>query len=205
MRFNLKKGEIFSSFYQMKKGINYSRNKEENLLDGIITKESLGKLSENDFRKKVIIPLLKTIGAENVIDMHGRTEEGIDIYFEYPDVFEHKKRFGIQVKKGNLRYESRKRRGNVLTIVNQIKMGFSKEIKCINPEMGKSSFTIDGFYVIISGDTSSEAVDYILRERKSYPYIHIIDGNDLVKIINNKEILAERMRVITIMKGNREV
>lgn len=167
-----------------------------NLLESL-TYEILVSLTETKLRKEIIIPLLEEIGAERVIDMHGSDEEGIDVYFEYCDIFEHKKRFGIQIKKGNLKYESKTSKKNVLTIVNQIQMGFSKEIRFIDSEIGKASFMIDGYYVIISGEATAPAKEIILRERRLYPYIHIIEGDGLIRLVQNREILKQRFSIFT--------
>jgi len=51
---------------------------------------------------------------------------------------------------------------------------------------------IDGFYIITSGNVTSEAVEYIYDNRNKYPNIHIIDGNSLMEIIKNKDYLKQR-------------
>lgn len=164
---------------------------------GQITAPRLISLSENQLRKQIIIPLLSEIGAENVKDMHGRNEEGIDVYFEYYDIFNHRRRFGIQLKKGDINLRTKPNIDAVLTIINQIKLSFSKEIVFIDSKMGKTSFIIDGFYVIISGKATGDAIEYILRERKSFPYIQIIEGNGLLEIIQDRKILQQRFSMIT--------
>ena len=44
------------------------------------------KLSENDLRKKVIIPLLNGLGAYGTEDFHGPKEKGKDVYFSYKNL-----------------------------------------------------------------------------------------------------------------------
>ena len=49
--------------------------------------DKLRELDEEPLRKNIIIPLLNYIEVQNVVDMHGSREEGIDIYFETFDIF----------------------------------------------------------------------------------------------------------------------
>ncbi|MBD3340059.1 MAG: hypothetical protein GF353_13175 [Candidatus Lokiarchaeota archaeon] len=157
-----------------------------NLLDV----NELRKLSEAELRKLIVIPLLRDyLRAENIIDSCGTNEYGIDVYFEWYDIFSHVRYFGIQIKKGNLIYRNRPDKDpNIITICNQIKSAFSKEIRFADSNNGRVDKNIDGFYIIISGETNDQTKTYIYQERKSYPYIHIIDGNELLKIIKNREL-----------------
>lgn len=153
----------------------------------------LRHFSETRLRKSIIIPLLKGIGAESVTDLHGSNEQGIDVYFEWFDIFSHRRRFGIQIKKGDLVYRSRPDTNkNILTICNQIKMAFSKEIILSYSKDGKISVHIDGYYVVISGRANQHAKDYIYQERKAFPYIHIIDGDELIRVINNMKVISRK-------------
>jgi hypothetical protein len=159
-----------------------------------LTVDQLKELPENEVRRHIVIPLLKEIGAENVIDMHGRSEKGIDVYFEWRDVFYHRRRFGIQIKKGDVAYGCPPNRNtNILEICNQIEEGFSKETIMFDSEHGKISVTIDGYYVLVSGRITQDAKDYIYEKRKKYPYIHIIDGHGIIKVLKNKIELKKRI------------
>ncbi len=153
----------------------------------------LRQSGEPELRKSIIIPLLKQIGAENVIDLHGSNEQGIDVYFEWLDIFSHRRRFGIQIKKGDLVCGSRPDKNrNILTICNQIKMGFLKEVPLSDSRSGRVGVHIDGYYIIISGRANQNAINYIDRERKSFPSIHIIEGEELIRIIKNRKLLNKQ-------------
>lgn len=145
---------------------------------------SLKTLSEDDFRQSVIFPLIKELGGEHVLDLHGHNEQGIDIYFEWSDVFSHIRRFGIQLKKGDLICTSQPNANrNIRTICNQIQMGFSKKLIFADSHNGKTEYTIDGYYVMISGKMNDTASMYIYEQRKVFPYIHILEGEEVLRII----------------------
>lgn len=52
--------------------------------------DKLKALTEKELRKLVMLPLLDYIGVQNVMDLHGSNEKGIDVYFEVYDAFGHK-------------------------------------------------------------------------------------------------------------------
>ena len=165
-----------------------------------LTIDSLRQLEEPELRKNVVIPLLNDyLCAENVLDLHGNNEYGIDVYFEWYDIFSHSRNFGAQIKKGDLILTGRPDKNrNILTICNQIKLAFSKEIKFADSRNGKVPKIIDGFYIMISGQTTDHVKDFIYQERKAYPYIHIIDGDELLRIIKNRELLKRSRNKVII-------
>ena len=153
--------------------------------------DKLKRLDEEQLRKKILIPLLKYIDAQNVIDMHGSGEEGIDIYFETFDIFGNRLRLGMQVKSVDLVYSARPSNRNLLTILHQIKMAFSKKIRVITSDRSGEVY-IDGFYIVTCGKITEPAIRYIYENRNQYPNIHIIDGDRLMEIIKNKDLLKQR-------------
>lgn len=153
----------------------------------------LQKLSEKTLRQNVIIPLLDDIEADNVTDMHGSEEEGIDVYFETNDIFGHKRRFGIQIKKGNIICQNSPSPQSVITILNQIEAAFSKENILVDSKQGKISVHIDGYYIITSGRVNKPAKTRIYQKRKAYPFVHIIQGGELLRIIKDRKFLRRRI------------
>jgi len=165
-----------------------------------LTIDSLRQLKEPELRKNIVIPLLEDyLSAKNVQDLHGNNEYGIDVYFEWNDIFSHSRNFGVQIKTCDLilRCGSDKNR-NIQTICNQIKLAFSKKINFADSSNGKVSKTIDGFYIMTSGKTNDPAKNYIYEERKAYSYIHIIEGDELLRIIKNRELLKRSRNKVII-------
>ena len=61
--------------------------------------EKIRNLSEDEFRKKVLIPLFIAMGYQNVIEYHGRNERGKDIIFHETDYVGEKIYTAVVVKK----------------------------------------------------------------------------------------------------------
>jgi len=163
-----------------------------------ISPHKLKTLSEEVLRKDLVIPLLKEIEAQNVTDMHGPSEKGIDVYFETYDIFGHKRRFGMQVKTIDIVQEGQAGKGNIITIMNQIEMAFSNSIVFGTSEKGREEVYIDGFYILTSGKVSPNAARYIREKRNKYPYVYIIDGDETLRIIRNRKFLKRRILEIPI-------
>jgi hypothetical protein len=159
--------------------------------------DRLRMLDEDTLRKNVLIPLLKYIEAQNVTDMHGSNEEGIDIYFEALDIFGNRLRLGIQVKNKNLVYTANSSNENLNTILNQIQMAFSKRIRVMTSDRSGEVY-LDGFYVITSGRITQAAIDHIYENKSRYPNIQLINGERLMEIIKNKNLLKQRKIEIPI-------
>lgn len=158
-----------------------------------LTIEELEQLEEPQLRKQVVIPLLQQIGADNVTDLHGRDEYGRDVYFEWPDVFSHRRRFGVQVKSKKLCYTSRPDRNrDIMTITTQIKQAFLEPIYLYGSQHGSVPMYIDGYYVMNSKTVDNRVAKFILEHRKEYPYIKVIDRDPLMKIIKERHRLKER-------------
>lgn len=173
----------------MKKQINMPKNKKIDF--DAIDVSSIN--NENMLRKKILIPLLQEIGAENVQDLHGSNEWGIDIYFEHFDIFSHRRRFGVQAKTLDINFTSTPDKDrNILVICNQIEMAFSKSIPLPNSKSGKIEVSIDGYYVITTKKVIQTAAEFILKKRSKYPYLNIIDGNELQRILENRKILQKK-------------
>lgn len=154
--------------------------------------DKLKALTEDELRKLVLLPLLNYIGVQNVTDMHGSNEKGIDVYFEIYDSFGHKRRFGIQLKNKDIICTSTPNKASIVIIINQIKMAFQKRIKFGTSDKGNDGVHIDGFYVVTSGKVNKEAADWIFENRNTYSYIQIIDGGELMEIIKNRDELKKK-------------
>lgn len=154
--------------------------------------DKLKTLNEDALRKSILLPLFAYIEVQNIIDMHGSSEKGIDIYFETCDAFGHRRRFGVQIKNKDIVCTSQPNKVSVITIINQIKMAFSRRIKFGTSDKGNDGVHIDGFYIITSGKVSKEAADWIFENRNTYSYIQIVDGSELMEIIKNKDELKRK-------------
>lgn len=152
-----------------------------------LNEDSLKGLSENFLRREVIIPLLKEIGIRGIEDVHGVKEHGIDVLFIHHDIFRRTKLFGIQCKKGDIVKTAKEKPASIITITNQIREAFKRSFAV--PGDPKYPRYIDGYYVVASGIINSHASEYICDLRHEFPYIDIIDGHSLLRIITNRNWL----------------
>lgn len=160
----------------------------------------LRRYKEDTLRKQVIIPLLSDLGADYIEDMHKnkKSEQGIDVYFETFDIFGHRRRFGIQIKREDLVCQGRPDKNkNIETICTQTRLAFGKEITLSTSEPGKVSVYIDGYYIITAGEVNETSTSYIYQQRKSSPYIHVIDGKLLLKIISQRRRIRKNKEFIS--------
>ncbi len=153
--------------------------------------DKLRSLKEDILRLDIIIPLLRFIHAENIVDMHGAGEKGVDVYFEHKDIFGHQRRFGIQTKCGDINSKSKPQNNSIMTILNQIEMAFTNGVKFGTSAKG-GKIHLDGFFVITNGNVNEGAAEHIGNCRNKYSYVQIIDGGELMEIIKNKEILKKQ-------------
>lgn len=151
-----------------------------------LTLSKLQKLNEKDLRKEIVIPFLKEINAQNVYDTHGSTEFGIDIFFQWFDIFNIQRSYGIQLKAEDIRLDTSKPNKTLMTILQQIELAFNRRIPLI---VNKTEAKIEAFYLITSGKFTSNAKKYILDNAHKCSSIFFIDGEKLTELIKNKNKL----------------
>ncbi len=145
-----------------------------------LTEKELILLTEDDFRKKIVIPLLHDIKAFSIVDLHGINECGLDIFFEQRDIFKRNRCYGIQCKKGNINRSASNIPNSIITICNQIELAFTKEFR----DSENKKVKINGFYLVVSGQINGFAKEYISEKSGKLPYIDFIDGQYLISMIN---------------------
>jgi hypothetical protein len=155
-----------------------------------ITPKQLPRLKESPLRTKIIIPLLEEIGFDYVKDYHGAEECGIDVLFETNDFFKRRRFFGISAKRGDLHKKSETVPNSLVTVYNQIREAFFTPFFSSNNQF----VHLHGYYIIISGSINRPAEMYIQKVRTQFPYVDLIDGAELFRIIRERDELRERYR-----------
>ncbi len=144
-------------------------------------REKLEKLSENNLRKKVLIPLLKALGAYATEDFHGSREKGKDVYFSYKNVFSRDKHCCFFIKKGNIK------KSGVNDIRNmQGAIGEAIQREFISPINNKTPVRIEEFYFVCSGKINKESRDWLselLVKNRQMPNFDIFDIDNLMQLI----------------------
>jgi len=144
-------------------------------------RDKITKLSENNLRKKVIIPLLKALDAYNTEDFHGSREKGKDVYFSYKSIFGKYKHCCFFIKKGDIKKSGKNDiRKMQVAIEEAIKSEFTSPID------NKTPVRIEEFYFVCSGKINREAREWLtefLVKTKSFSNVDIFDIDNLMKLI----------------------
>lgn len=139
------------------------------------------KLSENNLRKKIIIPLLNALGAYGTEDFHGPREKGKDVYFSYKNLFGRNKHCCFFIKKGNIKKTGRNDIRNMKGAIEEaIKSEFT------NPIDNKTPVRIEEFYFVCSGKINQEAREWLtefLVKQSNFPNLDVFDIDSLIQLI----------------------
>jgi len=146
-------------------------------------RNKLRKLTESDFRKQVLIPLLRAMGYSDVHEFHGPIEKGKDILFREPNKFGesfiHTIIASVEDITGNVRDAK-----SATTILNQAEMVFNESYK--NKYTGRES-NVDRCWVITTGTISPQAIESISGKLEKYNlnrFIRFIDIEKLIELID---------------------
>jgi len=139
-------------------------------------REKLQTLSEDDLRKKVIIPMMYALGCINVRDTHGPYEKGKDVVYEVYHLFRRNIYGAIIVK--NKRNIGKSDLENLHRQANEALVTFK------NPNDPRNEIKIHELTIMTSYRFSDPARDYIFENcGRNFPNIHIINGASLESII----------------------
>ena len=126
--------------------------------------------NENQIRKDITKALKRELGEEEVKNIHGSHEYGIDIIFYHKDVFGTKRKYGIQVKFGDIKARE------AITLLGQLTIAFGHKY-------WKDDTQLDGVYIITNGEFIGGADEYIRSASIGFRNIFTIDGNGLKPFI----------------------
>lgn len=141
----------------------------------------LGALLEDDLRIKILIPLLKAMGAHSVVDMHGRNEKGKDLYFSYKDLFKRDRHCCVFIKAGDI---TKSGSNDIRSFKGAIEEAL--DIPLSSPKDFTSIVFIEEFYFICNGKINRDANDYLASEvfaEKKFRNFRVFDLNRLSEIV----------------------
>jgi|GEM_PF-3442535 len=114
--------------------------------------------------------------------VHGGSEHGVDIEFFRNDFTGNQICFGIQVKAGDLTCKSSPNKG-VKEIIGQLCIAAGK-----HPIMQSNhTMSFSGFYVVVEGDISETAKEYIRSSFNSHKPVYFFYGSELEKFLQMNE------------------
>lgn len=145
-------------------------------------KEELQRLSEDDLRKKIVIPMMKRLGCFKVEDWCGPREGGKDVLYMSKDTFLDDTFGAIILKNRRDITKSRRDDHDVREIKSQIEEAMMSKI--INPFEPVDKISLHELCVMTSYEINKNARQFIHDScGRLMPYIKFIDGDKLVRLI----------------------
>ncbi len=126
--------------------------------------KKLTETNEKKLRKQILEALKKTDGVINAEFNHGVYEFGIDIVFDFEDAFGRKRKYGIQVKAGDISGP------DLSEILGQLSVAFGHEFS-IDP----SKF-LDAVYVVTDGEFIGGAKEFFKKANVGFRNVFLING-----------------------------
>ena len=135
---------------------------------------------EPTYTKRVIVPLLISMGFQDIHYSHGQTEFGKDVTFSRLDEFGILKHYGAQVKFGDMSGEAG---SEIDELIGQIEDAFAMPYVSL---YGKDKRYISVLYVIASGKFTSNAQEKIIN-KVSQPAVRsnviFLDGEKVTELV----------------------
>jgi len=145
-------------------------------------KQRLQNLSENDLRKKIIIPLMCGLNCHRVTNLHGTRERGKDVLFFKKGTFRETVPGVILIKNDGDIIKSGPPNRSIQVILTQAQEAINTEI--INPDDPNNKIKIKELIIMTSFEINGPAMEYINDNcLKSLPHITYIDGDKLCNLI----------------------
>ena len=142
-------------------------------------KRRLQEMPEQDFRSNIVLPLMRRLGYQQVTDIHGADECGVDGFFTETDKIERKRLIAIQTKRGTINMTS-KAAQNVTTILTQLRTALEVKIPLLP---AKAMCIPDQVWCIISGSINRKATEHIISELNRDSRITFLDGAEIINLI----------------------
>lgn len=140
----------------------------------------IAALKEDHLRDKILIPMLRVIGAYHVEKYHGSDENGKDVYFAYKDIFGEYKHCCLFIKAGHITKSGK-------NDIRKMKAAIEEAMLCefVSPLDNKSKIKLEEFYFVCSGNINKPAREYLFEmiNKHCMPNTRIYDLDKIVKVI----------------------
>lgn len=137
------------------------------------------KLSEDDFRDKVVRPLFLRLKLKDGRDLCGPTEKGKDVIFIQETAWHVDEVIAIQTKKGSLNL-SKKLSTNIIEAITQLKTALETRINFIDKKERKLPAKV---FLCLSGKINDAAREHIISEVKDSRLL-FMDSDDIIPLID---------------------
>lgn len=143
-------------------------------------KSRLARMSENDFRDRIVRPVFLARNCRDGRDFHGPDEDGKDVVFIEDDKFGQPRVICVQTKKGNLTMAS-DASANIETAVTQMRVALNTQISLLESREKRYP---DEVYLCASGKINKRAIEHIVSELARERGIRFLDAESLIDIID---------------------
>lgn len=149
----------------------------------VVSQLSEGTMTEEEFTKTIIIPMLHHIGYRRIRYVHGIDEHGRDLLFFDQDRFGQETLQAAQVKLGNLKGSQKQK--IQIEIAPQLQEGLRMPYR--DPETGKTH-QVSRMYLIISGEYLGTAKDQIHTILSDNPNIVALDRQTIDLLVTREGV-----------------
>ena len=140
----------------------------------------LAKMSERDFRDRIVRPAFLALKYRDGRELHGPDEEGKDVIFIEDDKFGETRVVCVQTKKGNLTMASSASK-NIETAVTQMRMALTTPISLLTTREKRYA---DEVVLCASGTINKRAIEHIVSELARDRGIRFLDAESLINVID---------------------
>lgn len=141
----------------------------------------LARMSENDFRDRIVRPLFLALKYRDGRDLHGPDEDGKDVVFIEDDKFGRTRVVCVQTKKGNLNMSSAVTK-NIGIAVTQLKMALEAPVSLLE---SREKRHVDEVVLCASGKINKRATEYIVSELAQNRGIRFLDAESIIDLIDH--------------------
>lgn len=139
----------------------------------------LARMSESDFRDRIVRPLFLALKYRDGRDLHGPDEDGKDIVFIEDDKFGGTRVVCVQTKKGNLNMSSAITK-NIGIAVTQLKMALEAPVSLLE---SREKRHVDEVVLCASGKINKRATEHIVSELQNRG-IRFLDAESIIDLID---------------------
>ena len=143
-------------------------------------KSRLARMSEKDFRDRIVRPVFLALDYKDGRDLHGPHEDGKDLMFIEDDKFGRKRLICVQTKKGNLNMSS-KSTTNIEVAITQLKTAAAAPVSILESREKRYA---DEVILCASGKINKRAIEHIVSVMAQERGLSFLDAESLIDIID---------------------
>jgi hypothetical protein len=150
----------------------------------MLTKEIIQKMKEDELSQKVLIPLFREMGFQDVVYYHGGAgEQGKDIVFWEHDKLQTRKNYAVVVKATNITGQAKAGKGTAGEVATQIQQAFGDDYL---DSVTSESQTVHECWVVTNLKISKEgetSIKSVMKASNYHRHVRFINGDKLWELV----------------------